>query len=226
VLNLRFSQRWLWRILSLLFLLFLSPIHTTAVPSSGFCQNDFWPRVPTSAQAALFMAPSSWSSLVSDWFTLHLGVSQWKMTDWLASSFPLYLLLVCPPAACSACCLLHAGFSLGLLFDPEDGGDMFVRNVDWHSLNYTALYPTRLNNLKLNLPDILQFSVPIWNLTEILSVVSKMKQEDGRMDWQTWLANYAFTYEIHAKKIWKLLFHACRDNCLNEGVVGFNNQCL
>jgi hypothetical protein len=23
----------------------------------------------------------------------------------------------------------HAGFSLGLFFDPEDGGDMFFRNV-------------------------------------------------------------------------------------------------
>jgi hypothetical protein len=25
--------------------------------------------------------------------------------------------------------LLHAGFSLGLFFDPEDGGSMFLRNV-------------------------------------------------------------------------------------------------
>jgi hypothetical protein len=30
---------------------------------------------------------------------------------------------------CSACCLLHAGFLLDLLFDPEDGGDMLLRNV-------------------------------------------------------------------------------------------------
>jgi hypothetical protein len=27
------------------------------------------------------------------------------------------------------CYLLHAGFLLGLFFDPEDGGDMFLRNV-------------------------------------------------------------------------------------------------
>jgi hypothetical protein len=29
----------------------------------------------------------------------------------------------------SACCLLHAYFLLGLSFDPEDGGDLFLRNV-------------------------------------------------------------------------------------------------
>jgi hypothetical protein len=29
----------------------------------------------------------------------------------------------------SACYLLHAGLFLGLIFDIEDGGDMFFRNV-------------------------------------------------------------------------------------------------
>jgi hypothetical protein len=29
------------------------------------------------------------------------------------------------------------------LFDPEDGGDMFLRDISWHSTDYTALYPRR-----------------------------------------------------------------------------------
>jgi hypothetical protein len=27
------------------------------------------------------------------------------------------------------CFLIHAGFSLGLFYDPEDGSDIFLRNV-------------------------------------------------------------------------------------------------
>jgi hypothetical protein len=35
----------------------------------------------------------------------------------------------------------HAGFLLDLFFEPEDGGDKFIRNVSWFSTKYTALYP-------------------------------------------------------------------------------------
>jgi hypothetical protein len=35
--------------------------------------------------------------------------------------------------------LLHASFLLGLFFNPEDGGDMFLRI----SMDYVALYPRR-----------------------------------------------------------------------------------
>jgi hypothetical protein len=31
--------------------------------------------------------------------------------------------------SCSTCYLLNTGFMLVLFFDPEDGGDMFLRNV-------------------------------------------------------------------------------------------------
>jgi hypothetical protein len=41
------------------------------------------------------------------------------------------------------CYLLHAGFLLSLFFDPEDGGEIFLRNVDSLSTDYTELYPRR-----------------------------------------------------------------------------------
>jgi hypothetical protein len=37
--------------------------------------------------------------------------------------------------------LLHARFSPDLLYNPENGGEMFLWNVDWLSADYTALYP-------------------------------------------------------------------------------------
>jgi hypothetical protein len=43
----------------------------------------------------------------------------------------------------SSCYLLHAGLFLGLFFDLEDGGDIFVQNTGWLSTDYTALCPRR-----------------------------------------------------------------------------------
>jgi hypothetical protein len=37
----------------------------------------------------------------------------------------------------------RSGFLLDLFFDPEDGGDMFLRNVGWLSTDYMALYTRR-----------------------------------------------------------------------------------
>jgi hypothetical protein len=31
-----------------------------------------------------------------------------------------------------------------LFYDPEDGGDTFLRNVGYHSTHYTASYPRRI----------------------------------------------------------------------------------
>jgi hypothetical protein len=39
---------------------------------------------------------------------------------------------------------LHVGFLLGLLFFPEDGGDMFLLNVGRLLTDYTALYPFKM----------------------------------------------------------------------------------
>jgi hypothetical protein len=42
----------------------------------------------------------------------------------------------------------HDGFLLGLYFDPEDGGDMFLENIGSLSVEYTALYSRRQNSSK------------------------------------------------------------------------------
>jgi hypothetical protein len=42
--------------------------------------------------------------------------------------------------------LLHAGFLLGIFFDPEDGCAMFLSNTDQLSTDYTVLYPRRQNS--------------------------------------------------------------------------------
>jgi hypothetical protein len=39
--------------------------------------------------------------------------------------------------------IIHAGFVLDLFFDPEDEGDMFLRNDGRLATDYTALCPRR-----------------------------------------------------------------------------------
>jgi hypothetical protein len=46
-----------------------------------------------------------------------------------------------------ACFLLHVEFLLGLLFNPEDGGDMFLLNVYQLSPGYMTLCPRGRNSL-------------------------------------------------------------------------------
>jgi hypothetical protein len=55
---------------------------------------------------------------------------------------------ICSIMQCSllkvkACCYLYAGIIIGSLLNPEDGDDMYLRNVGWLSTEYTALRPTR-----------------------------------------------------------------------------------
>jgi hypothetical protein len=38
---------------------------------------------------------------------------------------------------------LHVGFLLSLFFDPEDGGDMFLRKVSLLATDNMVLYPTK-----------------------------------------------------------------------------------
>jgi hypothetical protein len=44
------------------------------------------------------------------------------------------------------CYLIYACLLPGLLFNPEDGGDMFLRNVGWLSPEYMAVHHRRCNS--------------------------------------------------------------------------------
>jgi hypothetical protein len=41
------------------------------------------------------------------------------------------------------CCLLRAGFFLGLPLNPDDGGNIFLQHISWLLQDYTVLYPRR-----------------------------------------------------------------------------------
>jgi hypothetical protein len=43
---------------------------------------------------------------------------------------------------------------LDIFFDPEDGGDMFLRNVGWNWTDYKASYPRRWYSLWMSLFSI------------------------------------------------------------------------
>jgi hypothetical protein len=60
---------------------------------------------------------------------------------------------------------LSAGFFLGLLLDPEEGGDMFLLD-DWHSPNITVLEPRR-ESLHSHLRENLKFGTVRHALTEM-----------------------------------------------------------
>jgi hypothetical protein len=64
----------------------------------------------------------------------------------------------------SACYLSHAGLLLGLFFGPEDGANIFLRNVGWFSMYHTA---------KIELSTMI--AVRISNPTENGSISKKKK---------------------------------------------------
>jgi hypothetical protein len=50
------------------------------------------------------------------------------------------------PSSCKACCLLHAGFLTGLLFNPEDGGYIFLPK---HQLTFSRLHSVISEKIEL-----------------------------------------------------------------------------
>jgi hypothetical protein len=58
-------------------------------------------------------------------------VAKWQQWSWRVPSFILWEVTACDPLkAVSACYLFHVKILLGLLFDPEDWGDMFLRSAN------------------------------------------------------------------------------------------------
>jgi hypothetical protein len=43
--------------------------------------------------------------------------------------------------------MLHVDFLIGLSLNPDDGGDMFIRNVGWLAMDDVALYPGTKNSI-------------------------------------------------------------------------------
>jgi hypothetical protein len=68
-----------------------------------------------------------------------------------------------------ATCLL-AGFCWTYFFDPEDGGDMFLRNVGWNSTDHTASYPSRRYS-----------SFPEWFTLKV--ILNKSASYRGKLAW-------------------------------------------
>jgi hypothetical protein len=68
----------------------------------------------------------------------------------------------------SACCLLHAGFLLGLFFHSGGGGDMFLGNSGTYLSNYTAS-PNKLLQAVIILTCIPKVPVSIHGLGQMLS---------------------------------------------------------
>jgi hypothetical protein len=70
------------------------------------------------------------------------------------------------------CWLLLVGFLLCILFDPEEGGDMFLRNDGTLSTEYIALYPRRYNS-----SSIFMFII------RVIYIVKSCEQIPGQLIW-------------------------------------------
>lgn len=78
-------------------------------------------------------------------FTLSLGQAYRTDCCFAVPSLSLYKPKF-QQANCSPCYLLRTHFLLGLLFDPKDGGNMFVQNINWLQMDYMVLYSRTLHN--------------------------------------------------------------------------------
>jgi hypothetical protein len=117
---------------------------------------------PSSGSKSKSSTKSAWSRRQAEWTTqlsfseqLHIMLDlrsswkvpssgiEWRVVRWKWRAVSEDDVASMLQSSGSACCLLHAGFLLALIFDLEDGDNMFPRNVGWLSRDYTALYPRK-----------------------------------------------------------------------------------
>jgi hypothetical protein len=84
----------------------------------------------------------SYHDLITLEFVIQYFSNNWHQHQGSVRSIPLYERKERESRDLLATCF-HAGFLIGLFFDPGDGGDMFLRNIGWLSTDYTTLYPRR-----------------------------------------------------------------------------------
>jgi hypothetical protein len=89
------------------------------------------------------------------WMSSQLVWTRFICSNWGSTIFGD--ITPCSPSNINANCF-HAGFLLGLFFDPEHKGDTFLRNVGWHSAAYTTLHPKRWYSLSGSVQDAMATS--------------------------------------------------------------------
>jgi hypothetical protein len=86
-----------------------------------------------------------------------------------------------------------SGFLLWLILRPEDGGDLFLRNVIWFLMDYTALYPRshRCENLKFyNISLVCTLSLS-WELSSSLIYYNFIAKSHCALGYVTMCAFYS-----------------------------------
>jgi hypothetical protein len=77
----------------------------------------------------------------------HRSAGPWKGQPIGTESYPLVPIYTGLPMGEHSACHLLARWFAELFFDPEDGGDTFLRNVGCNSADFTASYPRRWYSL-------------------------------------------------------------------------------
>jgi hypothetical protein len=118
-----------------------------------------------------------------------------------------------------ASCLLHDGLLLGWLVLSEDGGDIFLRNVAWLSVDRT-LRNHRCGgcyNLKLNVTPLIR------RIIIVSSIVFVFKRKLRLWCWRQWICDFPSIYvkkdckEVCLNVVWKSIARVCVDPwiCIN-----------